>query len=900
MSRYLPVALAVAAGLAVALPAPYVVRLSGAVLLAFFVPGWTLIDALRLEIGDVLERLLLAVGLSYAVTVLVSLIVLYCEGQVAAAPIIGVLCLGSLALAAGNLGRGAGECGPGIRLSRRDLVYMGLCVAVAAFFAFVNLGYADYWGDEMNGLLRAISVIAGRPQSIFEHTKGPVEILVPAAFGLLVGRFDPFTLRFPFALAHVAGVGAFYLLVRRMFSQNVALLAAALLAINGLHLAFGRMVQYQTVVFLTAALSILAAYRYYRSGDARYLGVSACLTGIGLLAHYDTLLTLPVIAYLVWRRYAHHRAEWKAEWPRLALAGALLLLVTALFYLPFVLAPHLAQTSPYLARRIGGTAWPANNADELYVFAVLYNSIYYVAFIAGLGAVKLLLDLRRLFGSDKSVAPVGVGRGRSLRRWAIRASVAIVIVMGAIALLLGRADVAPLIVCSELFLLLIAFAPVSVETRAMVVWFAVSFVGYMFLVDHPRTHLRVIYAPWLVLAALAVAELARRLGGTAPDRPASAAGLVGGWMAGPRARLRFLPLRRARVRLAFTLCVCLLFLLFAGYEYLLFVDTQAEYILTYPEHKSQLYWEDPRFPFGSRRPYGTPHRLGWQMVNHLFLDRTLQGDWDSNDAGSNLFWYTLGSPHSPCYPRYYFAAQFRQREAGDDVGEPAFSLNRYARIGQIWNRDRLEMDVYEFAPLGGRGETAAWLEPARYDSFVTPGDFRAAPHEAPLPAISTLLPAAAVFRPGPAALRQIADGYADARIVGVRDKVALVGYDLDDRWARPAGVVALTLYWQALEVVNLPYKVFVHLESTGDTPTWAQADDLPACGTRPTPSWPVGQVVADRHLLELPPDIPAGDYLLRVGLYEPRTAQRMDLLDVLGNPQGTGLDLGRLPIRAAE
>ncbi len=935
-SFYAVTGLTVAAVLVVWLPVPYEVRLPGAALLAFFLPGWALINAVWPEMRDVLERLVLAVGLSYAATVLVSLIVLYWQGQVAAAPVVGVLGVGSLALAVVGKSRAKTEGAWDVRLNGRDLAYVLLCAIPAAFLTFVNLDYADYWGDEMNGLLRAISVIAGHPDSIFEHTKGPVEILLPAVFGLLAGRFDPFTVRLPFALAHVAAIGSFYLLVRRMFSQNVALLAAAFLAINGLYLAFGRMVQYQTVVFLTTALSVLAAYRFYQSGVARYLGVSAVLTGVGLLAHYDVLLTLPVIAFLIWGRYARHHAEWRVGWPRLALAIVLLLLAAGLFYLPFVLRPHLAETSPYLARRIGGTTWPANNVDELYVFAVLYNSAYYVLFIAILGMAKLWLDLRRLFvakapgAPDAPSAPGETGHGTadakdrksgaSRRRVPAKALIAAAVALSLIAVFLRRVDMVPLIACSASFALLIGLAPLDFETRTMYVWFAVSFVGYVFLVDHPRTHLRMIYPPWLVLVGLAVAGLARTrqtavVGKTSESR-AHGDGAASGdqlprgaplerLMISLRARLRFLGTRWAMFRplparwMAAPL-LGLLFLLFAGYQYLLFVDTQAEYILTYPEHKSQLYLEDPRFPFGSRRLYGAPHRLGWQMVNQLFLNGELQGDWDSNDEGTNLFWYTLGAPQSPCYPRYYFASQFEQRDAGDSLTQPAFPLDRYARIGQVWNRDRLEIDVYEFAPLGGQGEATAWVEPGHYDSYVTPGDFESDPYDHPLPSISQLLASAEVFRPGPVALQRIAEHYADERIKGVADKVALLGYDLEDRWAKPGGVVVLTLYWQALEVVNLPYKVFVHMGSVDGSKTWAQADDWPACGTQPTQRWPVGQVVTDRHVIELPLDIPTGEHSLLVGLYEPQTAQRMDLLDAMGNPQGTSVTVATLRVQAVE
>ena len=227
-------------------------------------------------------------------------------------------------------------------------------------------------------------------------------------------------------------------------------------------------------------------------------------------------------------------------------------------------------------------------------------------------------------------------------------------------------------------------------------------------------------------------------------------------------------------------------------------------------------------------------------------------------------------------------------------------------------------DVYEFAPFGGSplsaigggaGQVSIWPEPARYDSFVTPADFHSLPYEEPAPAISTPLPTPVAFRPGPAALQSIADRYADPRIRDVRDKVALIGYDLDQTWARPGGVVVVTLFWQALEVVNLPYKVFVHLDGPAvaldlrkgaEPESWAQADDLPACGTRPTQGWRVGETVADRHMIESSSDVPAGEYVLRVGMYEPQTAQRLDLLDAMGAPQGTSLDLARVRVPVVE
>jgi hypothetical protein len=643
-------------------------------------------------------------------------------------------------------------------------------------------------------------------------------------------------------------------------------LAALILVVNGLALAFGRIVQYQAVVFLMSGLSILTAFRFYRGGKGIYLGLSAFYFGVGLLAHYDMLLVLPPIAYLVWRRYGRRRSSWKADWRLWVGAMGIALVIIALFYIPFILHPHAEKTSSLLSRRIiGGSNWPALNFDELYVFAVMYNSSYYVAFIALIGLGKIAADLSRLFCE----------RRRDKVLWLV---VVVTLVLCLSASMAGLTSVVPLFTSIMLLVLLVGFSSLSDELKLAYVWVGVSFISYVFFVDHPRTHLRIIYPGWSLLVALAIKELPSTL------------------------QARFGVLRHRWAVVGLITILLILFGLFAGYEYLLFVDARREYILTYPTHKSPLYWEAPQFPFGARRPYGAPHRLGWQMINDLFLRGDLQGDWDSNDDSSNLFWYTLGSPRNLCYPRYYFLAQFKQKQGGDN--SPDFSLADYVQIGQVWNDDRLQIEVYEFLPMHGDNEKVIWTEPARYSSYFAPDSFYYFPYEETLPNISESLSARPIFRPNPVALQQIADQYGDPRIVDVRDTVALVGYDLDDSWSRPGGSVVLTLYWQAVEVVNLPYKIFVHLESNGSqggsTQLWAAADDFPACGTQPTQSWQVGQTVVDRHVLRLPDEMSPGDYSVRVGLYEPQTGLRMDLLDSLGNPHGTSFDLTEVTVRLAK
>ncbi len=74
----------------------------------------------------------------------------------------------------------------------------------------------------------------------------------------------------------------------------------------------------------------------------------------------------------------------------------------------------------------------------------------------------------------------------------------------------------------------------------------------------------------------------------------------------------------------------------------------------------------------------------------------------------------------------------------------------------------------------------------------------------------------------------------------------------------------LVLFWQATAEMNADYTIFVHLLDA-DGETLANADHLPP---RPTRQWRPGQIVPDRVTLTLPPNLPTGDYLLEVGLYD--------------------------------
>jgi len=84
----------------------------------------------------------------------------------------------------------------------------------------------------------------------------------------------------------------------------------------------------------------------------------------------------------------------------------------------------------------------------------------------------------------------------------------------------------------------------------------------------------------------------------------------------------------------------------------------------------------------------------------------------------------------------------------------------------------------------------------------------------------------------------------------------------------------VALFWRALVDVASRYRVFVHVaDASGEVK--AQRDGEPVGWTRPTDTWLEGEVVEDVYDVEIGANVPAGEYVVRVGLYEPQSGVRL-------------------------
>jgi hypothetical protein len=99
-------------------------------------------------------------------------------------------------------------------------------------------------------------------------------------------------------------------------------------------------------------------------------------------------------------------------------------------------------------------------------------------------------------------------------------------------------------------------------------------------------------------------------------------------------------------------------------------------------------------------------------------------------------------------------------------------------------------------------------------------------------------------------------------------------------WELDSGALELILRWVATDYLNEDYSVFVHLvDPMADDRLVGQGDAPPLSGRWPTSLWLPGVPLDDVYRIAVPADLAAGAYDLMIGLYNPRTGERLALPD---------------------
>ncbi|MBA3469077.1 MAG: glycosyltransferase family 39 protein [Herpetosiphonaceae bacterium] len=104
----------------------------------------------------------------------------------------------------------------------------------------------------------------------------------------------------------------------------------------------------------------------------------------------------------------------------------------------------------------------------------------------------------------------------------------------------------------------------------------------------------------------------------------------------------------------------------------------------------------------------------------------------------------------------------------------------------------------------------------------------------------------------------------------------------------------LNLYWEVQAPLDRDYALFIHvLDAAGNTV--AQRDAVIRQGDYPTSRWQVGEIVVDIPDLPLP-DLPAGDYQVKIGLYDMATFARIPAYNSPNATEDAGLMLLTLQV----
>ncbi|RME77211.1 MAG: phospholipid carrier-dependent glycosyltransferase, partial [Chloroflexi bacterium] len=844
---------ALLAGNAVVLFAPLPwngLRYPAAFLLTFILPGWAWLAAFDwLDTRQAIERAVLIPGLSSLLSAVALLLALLTPGPFTETPVLVALNLVTLAGLAVQFVRRTADDGLALQWpSRRVLLILLAILAVAAVTRLTRLGYAEFHEDELENMRLIVRAYKGEEYAPFLDSKGPIHWLLPAAMWFLHGWVNEAVARTPVALTSLLLIPAIYALGRRMSNRDsIGLLAAGFVAVNGFFVAYARHVENQSLIVFWGVLAMWLAYRFYREQADHLLPWVGLALAVGLIAHPDVLLYLPVFGWFIGLVVWQSRDERPQLRRWLVLAAALFAGLTALFYIPYINDPNIRLVMQYFESDRVGASLLYNRMPNLFDQDKLYSTRYHAPLL-----VALLLWLT----------------GRHLAGWSRRGPVILAVLAGWMAATLawpdawavGRWNIA--FIPYALLTLLVVFLPgPGLEVKVLYLWLMVPIGALEFLAKDAADHIQIAYPAWALLAAIALRDLWAWLNHQ-PDL------LAPRLMPRPARQVNLTPALATGLKTGLVLLLTAVAGLILAYQYLTFDATVWTYWQAKRDAETNPRSIYTRLYGGIQRPrkiFSNPRLGGWKVVGYLWETGVLHGDFRSiNESFAVPIWYTFQTPRS-CYedPQNYWVRRDWDEWPDEEqkVVEAGYTLTRVVLVdGQP------KLHLYE------KDAPARQPEMLNLPDFIRPFDLLATP--------------ARFARPDP---------IATPTAFSFGDRLLLRGYTLPTATAHPGDRIPLTVYWEALSPMEVRYRGFVHLVGPDGT-LRGQHDDDPACRLLTTDMRP-GQQSSRQFRLPVAGDAPPGEYTIVFGLYHPDTLERLPITDqTTGQTIGDSLILGQVRI----
>lgn len=262
---------------------------------------------------------------------------------------------------------------------------------------------------------------------------------------------------------------------------------------------------------------------------------------------------------------------------------------------------------------------------------------------------------------------------------------------------------------------------------------------------------------------------------------------------------------------------------------------------------------------------------------------SLEGYWIPDDVlnpGDRLyFWLYWQALRGQVKENYRLSAHVIQRPDGTSVAQ-ADRLNIGEIPSEAWTRDSihrkpLHIDLPEDLPTGEydiaiRVWSGAWQSGWQNTTGLLPVETDLSLLTDEMVIVASFV----VLGNEPAADTQPAYDFANG--------VALVGYDVSDS-AQIGDQLDLKFTWKTKNDFDTDYIHFVHLFHQ-DSEYFTIFDRVPFDGRFPTSGWRAGWTLTDTLSLQLPDDMPPGQYTIRTGLYRTSDGERAYIADAEGNP----------------
>jgi hypothetical protein len=131
--------------------------------------------------------------------------------------------------------------------------------------------------------------------------------------------------------------------------------------------------------------------------------------------------------------------------------------------------------------------------------------------------------------------------------------------------------------------------------------------------------------------------------------------------------------------------------------------------------------------------------------------------------------------------------------------------------------------------------------------------------------------------------------------VNFGNQMRLRGWALEATALHPGDTLTADLSWEASADLTDRHVVFAHLLSPGGELV-AQYDDAPLGSTLPRGAWPSGATFCYPVSLELPSDLPSGEYRLLVGVYLWPDIDRLPIVTEGLKSEGNAFELSRVEV----